>query len=1100
MRLTLKPPPDLLVPSTFHSHYLPSPKLPSVKTLKVPQPYIRAKKRLNDVGLANPHYLTADKALWWQFVIEQVEWDLELEQVVVKLMDGTEERWDLGGIKSSELLSDDEEEDEESREEEKGEGKRRKEQTSPSSSFKTRWSPQVILDQLRSFSIQLRSAYEDITTSSIIDNHSPHLDTEKDFKILMSLSANPSLPVPLEWVQDKSAYSYFMDEDLIDGFEDEGLNERGELEEQPRQGQFKSRRRPNRLHVPYENAPTPTTPSSITKNRSTSQPPHDYLSLVELLTQIRTYLFDLLPSTIFPQLKEICGPNYILWATEGAISWCRSQAIEKGREVGIIILELLEDEPEAVLESSTLLSDIEDEGGGGGDSSNYAEDSEEEEESWGIEIRESEGRKNKNSVWNDLIKLDKKRNDNPLDSMREDFDLRCWAEDAIERSRAVERQQWLKKKQSKPKWLNEPEPWEVSIPLDVDQDEYDEDDSSDFDEPFPVKNSRKVSAPFSMPRSLTNHLSKSLPPQPLTSPPRQEDILVPALSPSTSSSSSSSSGDYEPLSNPPSQPDSTTYSDFFYIQDYLEEEFLPKKLPRAVVTPSNTRGRQMEKARALLHAKLNEIAGLERKILELQEFSAEEQGSYDDELETQRQIKDKHSQTSSGLRQPGASSFSPPPTPRRKNVLPLKAQPLRHQTADNLLTARLAQAMEGLEPKASTRKQTYKEINRKISPNNNKRKILATPKPRKRQKFNLETLDKVNALEMKIRRDMRGVGNDRLTRSSQASALALSDKGAKRNRVEVGGPNGSTKKLRKGKPLRREDSEVNLDPFLLQSPSTVPASSSTPSASRLSLLELARRRPPPIIVDQPILPDSLETDELMLEPTSLPTEVSSFSSPRTLTELEMAKAEEEELTDTEAEEIEIEKDHFVLDFDSDDESEEMEAIEIPSPFLKSNSSPQVSPYFIPSSQLPASPPSPSPPNDSSVFNFPLSNARKDASYTSDRAPMTPSNSSLWRVHPRLPATSPPSSPIRPSLGPRRSAFSVPSTSSPEVSPYFSGLNQLDEAPSPTRSIGGMTGRMLESLSLISGTKERTGAGFSSDEVVSEQAEGVRELTIDQKRE
>ena len=126
-----------------------------------------------------------------------------------------------------------------------------------------------------------------------------------------------------------------------------------------------------------------------------------------------------------------------------------------------------------------------------------------------------------------------------------------------------------------------------------------------------VKNmSKKVSAPFSTPRSIK---SKSFPPppQPLTSPPRQEDILVPPLSPSTSSSSSSSSSDeFEPLSGPPSQPDSATYSDFFYIQDYLEEEFLPKKLPKAVVTASTFRGREMEKARAPLHAKLNEIAGV----------------------------------------------------------------------------------------------------------------------------------------------------------------------------------------------------------------------------------------------------------------------------------------------------------------------------------------------------------------------------------------------------------------------------------------------------------------------------------------------------------
>jgi hypothetical protein len=594
MLLTLTPPSDYLVPSTLHTHSLSVPQLPSIKTLKVPPVYTKAKQRLNDAGLALPNYLAIDRALWWHYVIERVEWNLDRGEVIVLLTDGSEERWSLGGNKSNEILSDDDE-DTEMAEEGKSRGKERL--CSSSSSlfdFKSRWSPEIILARLRTFSIELRSAYEDITSVSHLDAQAPHLVSDEHFRTLIDLAEKPSRKVPHEWIRDKSTYSYFVDEDSQDELEEAiVLNEQGEADEQPRSGQFKSRRRPTRLSVPYENAPTP--PSPLESSSSTPQP-HDFLSFVHLLTQIRTYLLDLLPSTIYPQLIEVIGPTYSLWSTETAISWCRRKAIEKGREAGIIVLELLDDDPEAVLESTTLISDPED---SSFESDILLEDSSGGEESWGIEIRDT--RNDSSSNWSDFVKMDKKRNDNPLNLMREDFKLRCWAEDAIERQRAMEREQW-QEKLSQPRWLHEPEPWEVSRPIN------DDFESSDSEVPFMRRNNKNLSTPFSVPRS--SKFSRS-PPQTLTSPPRafrDGDILVstPALSPSTSSSSS----EYDSFSDPSSEPDSTTYSDYFYLEDHLGEEFLPSKLPKAVVTPSSSRGKEMEKARALLHAKLNEIAGV----------------------------------------------------------------------------------------------------------------------------------------------------------------------------------------------------------------------------------------------------------------------------------------------------------------------------------------------------------------------------------------------------------------------------------------------------------------------------------------------------------
>lgn len=605
MKLTLTPPSSHLTPSTLHTHLIPPPKLPTGRQLpKLPPPFTKAKKALNEVGLGLPNPLAADKALWWQFAIEEVEWNLELGQVIVKLRDGTEEKWDLttGGVTSKEVVIDtDEEEDELESQEPPKEPK----PSSSSSSFKSRWSPEIVLAQLHEFSLELRSAYEDITASSFVDSTVPRLTNEGDYQKLTSLSAEPALELPEEWTRGTSSYSHFVDENSVDGDVHNQLDERGELELQPRHGQFQSRRRPTRLSSFFNDDPFSTS----------SSPPrsHDYLSLVHLLTRIRTYLLDLLPLTIYPRLKENVGPNYTLWSIDGATSWCRRRAIERGREVGIIILELLEDEPEAILESNTLLSDDGDYELTSVESSEGFVEESEGEESWGIEIRESRGggrgRKGEDSSdqWNDFLKMDKQRNDNPLDSMREDFGLRCWAEDAIERQRAFEREQCLRKPE-KPFWLIEPEPWEVSMSLE-------QEESSDFDEPFRnVKT--KLSTPFQLPRTLTATRFDSPSPSPrppLTSPPRGDSpddvtfLSLPELSPSASSSSSS---DYDPVSDPSSEPESITNSNFFYPENYLGEDFLPKKLPKAVVTASSTRGKEMERARALLHAKLNEIAGV----------------------------------------------------------------------------------------------------------------------------------------------------------------------------------------------------------------------------------------------------------------------------------------------------------------------------------------------------------------------------------------------------------------------------------------------------------------------------------------------------------
>jgi len=373
--------------------------------------------------------------------------------------------------------------------------------------------------------------------------------------------------------------------------------------------------------------------------------------------------------------------------------------------------------------------------------------------------------------------------------------------------------------------------------------------------------------------------------------------------------------------------------------------------------------------------------------------------------------------------------------------------------------------METLEPRANVRKETYDTIQKKISPNNKKRKILATPKPRKRQKFNLETLDQVKALEKRIRRDSKNVGTGgggkgtlRFVRKNSA----LTDKTSRANGVKGVSVGQSTNKSKRGKSLRREASQINLESFVSQNPS--PSAQTNLSASRLTLLELARRRPPPPQLspaDESILPASLETEEV-IDPLSF--EDHFISSSKTFSQLEM----DEELTDTE-EEVEPETDHFVLNFENSnnhDGEDLVEAIELSPPVPYPGSSSNLTNSFVPSSQLLASP---LPQNHSPILNFPLSNSRNDTFSTSSRPilPAPPSSPDSPWVPPFHPSS--PVSPIRPTLShSRRSSSSITpfeTPSSPITSRYFAS-RQDQTSGSPSKSI-----RLLETLSLITGAGE-----------------------------
>lgn len=100
----------------------------------------------------------------------------------------------------------------------------------------------------------------------------------------------------------------------------------------------------------------------------------------------------------------------------------------------------------------------------------------------------------------------------------------------------------------------------------------------------------------------------------------------------------------------------------------------------------------------------------------------------------------------SGLRSPRPSATSPPPPRNSNKTIPLRAQPLLHQTADRRLSSALHTALNNIAPSEQDRNSMLKKVKLVKSQS-------ATPRPRKRQKFNLENYKRVQALSTMVRAD-----------------------------------------------------------------------------------------------------------------------------------------------------------------------------------------------------------------------------------------------------------------------------------------------------------------------------------------------------------
>lgn len=582
MQLTLVPPSAYPVPQALHTHELRPPTFRPRRASKVPEPWQRARRALASVDLRQPDPLAADASAWWQFAVQAVEWNLELDEVIVTLVDGSHETWDLSPQmhpRSSPMVIDSDSED--------APGSPDLTLSSPPPTGtdlprSSRWHPDAVSARLRDFAIKLRSAYEDLGTAAVSDPAAPDISSENDFRLLMLLAADPSRPVPYEWSDAQTMYEYAM----------MGVDEDERESSGPGTGQARSwrdeLRRPSqgrRLDVddPAESDSLEYTGQFRSRRRNTAKNTrkdpgsraYDYLSVIELLSQIRTYLCELFPATIIPVLRERLPPTYTLWAADGAIVWCRREAIGKARDAADSITELLDDDGDHFDCTSKTASPVR-----SGRSYTLTHD---------IIVETDDFDMLSDSSGTDEWQAEERRQDrlvhNPLRLLRDDYELRRWCTGANERARMLEMADTESDFVSSPDWLHPVPSLDVARAFEPDSSE--------------SERHRR--------RRRRLRLSRADPSSsPPSSPPGGDSL--PGLSRSDSETETS---DLDELADEDIRVNARRLSDdFFYPPDPIGEELLPRRLPKELVERNLQRGPELEEHREQLHHTLNQIAGV----------------------------------------------------------------------------------------------------------------------------------------------------------------------------------------------------------------------------------------------------------------------------------------------------------------------------------------------------------------------------------------------------------------------------------------------------------------------------------------------------------
>ncbi|GAA5907190.1 hypothetical protein JCM8208_006716 [Rhodotorula glutinis] len=850
MQLVLVPPTSLPIPRRLQTHEIPTPVVDThLDDLRIPRGFLVARKALKNVGLEQKNYLAFDSTAWWQVVVRSVEWNLEDEALVVTLVDGTEERWDLaadgGGARSEAFIAG---EDGMSTTEPGGNAQdgdvQMRDGTVPRHG--SPWAPSTVLEHLHALCTGLRSAYEDLGMVREFDDRAVEIDSEDDWSALHDLSADHDMMVPFALSDAQSSYEYAMsglDEDDDSGASQRRINSSRRARRPSQAASVGSEDDSDGDSAKYTGQFVPQYRDRSTKASLAVEEPmhqHDYLSTIHLLARIRAYLANLFARVVIPKLRDTLPVTYSLWAASGAVVWCRREAIRLGGEVARLMLDLLEDDGDVFDADSAsepsqpdiLVADEDDEYALGPSFVGSAHQS-----------PSSGGMYDELAEWRAEERRIQRLSHNVLISLQGDYELRRWCEAAIERARTFALSAELVEV-APPRWIEPVPSQEVSHTLDGDE--------SDLDQPP----SKRVFE-YRRPRS-TSSAAASPPtsPPPETVEPRRKRAR--SLTESLGSDDSIDDGS----SDEDDELDSLMRleTDFFYPEDPLDEEFLPPRLPKELVRASASRGDEMEEHRARVHELLNKINGLQHKVVELQGFVAKEASRWETNLEEARKPKEATTPVLSGLRLSGPSEDSPPPRELTKKPVPLKAQPLRKQAGDRALARSLDSALEALQSPAGPVALEQVKV---------PTVHVHSAAPRRKQKSNLETYVKVVALS-------RGV--EAVTPPRSRIELSGQKKRKRPRGPSVGGhwshaPGRSPAKRPRLKLVKREGASADLSiassssaqqvfgSLTTATASAAAASASTQDPRHLAALELSNRRRGAVAAASARMPVSWAEDE-----------------------------------------------------------------------------------------------------------------------------------------------------------------------------------------------------------------------------------------------
>ncbi|KAL8278910.1 hypothetical protein RQP46_008579 [Phenoliferia psychrophenolica] len=600
MKLTLLPHRSYPIPSALQSHILERPKTPYPRRA---QPIAYRRSLLLEISSQSG--LAHDKAAWWTTSVREVTWDLDNDQVVVEMIDGSVESWtfDERGLSEEAISLSPEfviEKEDEAMEDQLPSSSAQT--IVPATEQQTR-RESAGHDVLRALSIELRSAYEDVSTPSpncvVAGSPSEPLcaGSEYDWTELAELAADTTLKFPHAWSAMSTRTEWF--------HEEQGKRSSKRVrtrsatfrvpappptESQDVKGQLPDHRRPHFFDISID---SPEASSSTTTSTTPPTRRHDFLSLVALLTKTRQTLLSLFSTSILPALKTRIPPTYSIWAATSVEKSLLRTGVRKAAEIARSF-----DVLQADSGSSFDLSDDDDESDSDSDWENEASgDDDLGQLAWERDMRTGFADEEDDdfsqslgavlsspSSYTSTMKKNERVRRNPMWEMRDDYSLRNWCVLAQARARELERQS------------DPADGGEYSLSLSTD--------------PLPVW---EVSKSYP-----SNHVTTSL-----SSRRRKGRIWEnPASSATTVSDGSSSDDDDDDSGSIAS-----ARSAFFYIEDPIEGGLLPQRLPKALLF--HAPGREMEYMRQGIHAKLNEVAGIQKKIMELRDFCDSEQDEWD---------------------------------------------------------------------------------------------------------------------------------------------------------------------------------------------------------------------------------------------------------------------------------------------------------------------------------------------------------------------------------------------------------------------------------------------------------------------------------------